>query len=448
MGGVSDPMRVTVIGAGYVGATSAAVLAYLGNQVTCIERDAARLDLWRHGTDPLREPGLADLLHDVDVRFVSDTTELARADVIVVAVGTPMGTAGRPDLAQVDAAAVQIGMHARKGAVVLMRSTVPVGTCDRLQSGALSEQRVVSNPEFLREGHALEDAFFPDRIVAGGPDDVRPVVEELYRRIIDGRDLPGPGRVRPVLLCWMNAVSAELAKYAANGFLATKLSFANEIANLAQTVGADAADVLGSMGLDPRIGWQFLRPGLGWGGSCFPKDTRALQSIADGMGYDFLVLRAAIEQNTRQLRGFAAAIERELPHASRVGLLGLAFKAGTADTRESPAIALARLLVRSGFTVSAYDPAVRDLDGEPGVLVRAGVTEACRDADAVVIATEWPEFAALDLPALRAVTRGDLLFDGRSLISPTTAATAGFRYAGPSGVMPSRASGARLGTAA
>jgi UDPglucose 6-dehydrogenase len=207
------------------------------------------------------------------------------------------------------------------------------------------------------------------------------------------------------------------------------------------------------MGLDPRIGSQFLRPGLGWGGSCFPKDTRALQAIADGMGYDFLVLKAAIEGNMRQLRSFAAAIERVLPRGASVGLLGLTFKAGTADTRESPAIALGQRLLRAGLTVCAYDPAVRELPDEPGIRVRFAIAEACEAVDAVVIATEWPEFAGMDLRALRQVTRGDLLFDGRSLISPASAAAAGFRYASPAGFAdaavestPIRSS--RLGTAA
>jgi nucleotide sugar dehydrogenase len=451
-------MRVTVIGAGYVGAVSAAVLAYLGNRVTCVERDPARLESWRRGTDPLGEPGLADLLREVEVSFAPEESDLASADVILIAVGTPMGGDGRPDLAQIDAAAVQIGARAKRGAVVLMRSTVPVGTCDRLQKGPLQMQRVVSNPEFLREGHALRDAFFPDRIVAGGPLDARTVVEELYRPIIERRGLPrdldgDPRSVPPVPVRWMSAVSAELAKYAANGFLATKLSFANEIANLAHAVGADASAVLGSMGLDPRIGSQFLRPGLGWGGSCFPKDTRALQVIADGMGYDFLVLKAAIDQNVRQLRRFAAAIEGALPRGATVGLLGLTFKAGTADTRESPAIALAQQLLRAGLAVNAYDPALRDLAEEPGIRVRSAIAEACQAVDAVVIATEWPEFAAMDLRALRRLTRGDLLFDGRSLISPAAAATAGFRYAGPAGfadevVNSTPVRGSRLGTAA
>ena len=449
-------MRVSVIGAGYVGAVSAAVLAYLGNDVTCVERSSERLAAWRAQTDPLCEPGLEDLLRQVDVRFVPEPVDLAEADVIVVAVGTPMKSDGRPDLEQVETAAAQIGARARRGAVVLVRSTVPVGTCERLQRGPLRAQLVVSNPEFLREGHAVRDAFLPDRIVAGGPPEARGVVADLYARVIDRLGLP-PGLSRderadgPVPFCWMSAASAELAKYAANGFLATKLSFANEIANLAQAVGADASAVLGSMGLDPRIGSQFLRPGLGWGGSCFPKDTRALQAIADGMGYDFLVLKAAIDQNTRQLRGFASAIERALPHGESVGLLGLAFKAGTADTRESPAIALARLLLRAGFRVRAYDPAVRELPGERGITVRPSAVDACDGVDAVVIATEWPEFARIDLRSLRRATRGDLLFDGRSLITPGAAAAAGFRYAGPAGFVAGATdttTSSRIGTAA
>ena len=449
-------MRVSVIGAGYVGAVSAAVLAYLGNDVTCVERNPERLAAWRAQTDPLCEPGLEDLLRQVDVRFVPEPDDLADADLIVVAVGTPMRSDGRPDLEQVETAAAQIGARAKRGAVVLVRSTVPVGTCERLQRGPLRAQLVVSNPEFLREGHAVRDAFMPDRIVAGGPPEARRIVADLYARVIDRLGLP-PRLSRderadgPVPFCWMSAASAELAKYAANGFLATKLSFANEIANLAQAVGADASAVLGSMGLDPRIGSQFLRPGLGWGGSCFPKDTRALQAIADGMGYDFLVLKAAIDQNTRQLRGFASAIERALPHGESIGLLGLAFKAGTADTRESPAIALARLLLRAGFRVRAYDPAVSELPGDLGITLHQSAVDACDGADAVVIATEWPEFARIDLGSLRRATRGDLLFDGRSLITPGAAAAAGFRYAGPAGFVDGAidtTTSSRIGTAA
>jgi UDPglucose 6-dehydrogenase len=427
-------MRVTVLGAGYVGATSAVVLANLGHDVTCVERDARRLASWRTGNDPLGEPGLAELRAQRDVCFVDDASAIASADVILVAVGTPMGSAGDPDLSQLEGAVAQIQALARTGAIVLMRSTVPVGTCDRLQHGPLRHLRVVSNPEFLREGQAVHDSLFPDRIVAGGPPEARPTFEDLYRRIINGDELDGgDGSRRAVPVLWMSARSAELAKYAANGFLATKLSFVNEIANLAQAVGADASAVLGSMGSDPRIGPHFLRPGLGWGGSCFPKDTRALKVIADGAGYDFVVLRAAIEQNTRQLGRFAAAIERALPERGEVGLLGLAFKAGTPDTRESPALTLARLLIQAGLHVSAYDPAVRKLPEEPNIVLRPSILEACNGVDAVAIATEWPEFADMELAAVRRVTRGDLLFDGRALIAPSRAVAAGFRYQGLSG---------------
>ena len=421
-------MRVSVVGAGYVGTSSAAVLAACGHDVTCVEQNDTRLQRWRRGDDPLGEPGLAELLVRSKVNLVPDPRSIALADVVIVAVGTPPDDRGRPDITQVDAAAVEIAEYARDGTLVLVRSTVPVGTCDRLQNGPLRRLRVVSNPEFLREGRALHDAFFPDRIVAGGPPEAQGAFEELYRRIIEGRDLPGGARGERVPVLWMSARSAELAKYAANGFLATKLSFVNEIANLAFTVGADASSVLGSMAFDPRIGPQYLHPGLGWGGSCFPKDTRALEAIADGAGYDFVVLRAAIEQNTRQLTRFAAAIELAVPSRGRVGMLGLAFKAGTADVRASPAIALARRLSSRGLTVTAFDPAVSAIADEPDVQVRSTVVDACDGADAVAIATEWPEFATIDLRALRRVTRGDLLFDGRCLISPSSAVAAGFRY--------------------
>ena len=421
-------MRVSVVGAGYVGTSSAAVLAACGHDVTCVEQNDTRLQRWRRGDDPLGEPGLAELLVRSKVNFVPDPRSIALADVVIVAVGTPPDDRGRPDITQIDAAAVEIAEYARDGTLVLVRSTVPVGTCDRLQNGPLRRLRVVSNPEFLREGRALHDAFFPDRIVAGGPPEAQGAFEELYRRIIEGRDLPGGARGERVPVLWMSARSAELAKYAANGFLATKLSFVNEIANLAFTVGADASSVLGSMAFDPRIGPQYLHPGLGWGGSCFPKDTRALEAIADGAGYDFVVLRAAIEQNTRQLTRFAAAIELAVPSRGRVGMLGLAFKAGTADVRASPAIALARRLSSRGLTVTAFDPAVSAIADEPDVQVRPTVVDACDGADAVAIATEWPEFATIDLRALRRVTRGDLLFDGRCLISPSSAVAAGFRY--------------------
>lgn len=425
-------MRLTVIGAGYVGLTTALAFALVGHEVVCVERDPDRLARLLRREDPLAEPDVDDLLRVTSVQFVASDPDVDRADVILVAVGTPMRPDGQADLAQVDEVARELAYGARPGTVVAMRSTVPVGTCDRLQSGTLRRQLVVANPEFLREGRALADTFAPTRIVAGGPPAARAIIEALYE------PLRKRGRRASdfVPFIWTTSRSAELAKYAANGFLATKLSFVNEIANLADVVGADAESVLRAMALDPRIGAGHLRPGLGWGGSCFPKDTRALAALAAGEGYDFIVLRAAIEQNNRQLAQFALMIERETPADATIGLLGLAFKAGTADTRESPALALARRLTRTGRRVNAYDPAIRYLGDGAIARVDTDALAACTEADAIVVATEWPEFAALDLYALRQVTRGDLLVDGRAVIDPHRAAAAGFRYRGVGGLSP------------
>ena len=426
-------MRLTVVGAGYVGLASALAFAAVGHEVVCVERDPARLARLRRREDPLGEPGVGELLRQTAVRFVESDPELDHADVVLVAVGTPMRADGHADLAQIDEVSRIVAYDARPGTVVAIRSTIPVGTCDRLQTGVLGHQVVVSNPEFLREGHALEDTFAPTRIVAGGPSAARAIVEALYAPLRERLERSASEALH-VPLVWTTSRSAELAKYAANGFLATKLSFVNEIANLADVVGADAAAVLRTMALDPRIGAGHLRPGLGWGGSCFPKDTRALAALAAGEGYDFIVLRAAIEQNNRQLAQFAYLIERETRADATIGLLGLAFKAGTADTRESPALALARRLARTGRRVNAYDPAIRSTPYAAISRVDSDAFAACAEADAVVVATEWPEFAALDLCALRQVTRGDLLVDGRAVIDPVRAAAAGFRYRGVSGL--------------
>ncbi len=422
-------MRLTVIGAGYVGLTSALAFGAAGHDVVCVERDPGRLATLRRREDPLGEPEVAPLLRHTPVRFVEVDPELDRAEIVLVAVGTPTRRDGHADLTQVYDACRAVAYGARPGTVVAIRSTVPVGTCDHLQADVLRHQLVVSNPEFLREGHALEDTLGPTRIVAGGPPAARAVIEELYAPIRE-RAARNGGATGPVPLLWMTSRSAELAKYAANGFLATKLSYVNEVANLADVVGADAAAVLGSMALDPRIGAGHLRPGLGWGGSCFPKDTRALAALAAGEGYDFVIIKAAIEQNNRQLAEFAMILERETPADATIGLLGLAFKAGTADTRESPALALACRLASTGRRVNAYDPAVRDVPESAIARLDADAFAACADADAVVVATEWPEFADLDLVALRRVTSGDLLVDGRAVIDPRRAAAAGFRYRG------------------
>jgi UDPglucose 6-dehydrogenase len=430
-------MRVTVIGAGYVGLSSALAAAHIGHHVRVLEKDQRRIRLLDAGIDPLDEPNFPELLSSTSPLFTADAaTACAQADVILVAVGTPLLPDGSADLSAVFEAAEVIAAHAPH-ATVFIRSTVPVGTADRLQAGVLRSARVVSNPEFLREGSALHDALTPERIVAGGSAESRPIVEELYGPIIRQR-FPTVGDVSPsadpVPLCWMDRRSAELTKYAANAFLATKLSYVNEIANIASVVGADIRAITHALGLDPRIAPAYLRPGIGWGGACFPKDVRALQAFANDEGYDFTLLRAVIEQNNQQLRRFFALLDNEFVGRTdvRIGLLGLAFKSDTADTRESPAVALAKLMVARGWEVTAYDPAVRTIvpDLPASVRIAPSPLSAAIGADALVVATEWPEFANLDLRYLRGLMRGDVLFDGRCIIEPAICTAAGLRYYG------------------
>lgn len=430
-------MRVTVIGAGYVGLASALVAAHIGHEVRVLEKDQRRVRLLHAGIDPLDEPNFSDLLSSASPIFTDDAASACmNTEVVLVAVGTPLLADGSADLSAVFEAANVIAAHAPR-ATVFIRSTVPVGTADRLQAGALRSARVVSNPEFLREGSALADALTPDRIVAGGSPDARAIVEELYGPIIRqqfrvvGEVLPRADRVP---LCWMDRRSAELTKYAANAFLATKLSYVNEIANIASVVGADIRAITHALGLDPRIAPAYLRPGIGWGGACFPKDVRALQAFANDKGYDFTLLRAVIEQNNQQLRRFFADLEGKFDDRSdvRIGLLGLAFKSNTADTRESPAVALAKLMLARGWQVTAYDPAVRSAvpDLPASVRIAPSPISAAIGADALVVATEWPEFSSLDLRYLRGLMRGDVLFDGRCIIEPADCTAAGLRYYG------------------
>lgn len=430
-------MRVTVIGAGYVGLASALAAAHIGHQVRVLEKDQRRVRLLQGGIDPLEEPNFSELLSLASPLFTDDpASACANADVILVAVGTPNLPDGSADLSAVFEAADAIAAYAPH-ATVLIRSTVPVGTADRLQGGVLRSAGVVSNPEFLREGSALGDALTPERIVAGGSAETRAVVEELYGPIIRQEFRPIGGlspSAAPVPLCWMDRRSAELTKYAANAFLATKLSYVNEIANIASVVGADIRAITHALGLDPRIAPAYLRPGIGWGGACFPKDIRALQAFANDHGYDFTLLRAVIEQNNQQLPRFFALLENEFGGRSdvRIGLLGLAFKSNTADTRESPAVALAKLMVARGWDVTAYDPAVRTAvpDLPASVRIAPSALSTALGADALVVATEWPEFANLDLRYVRGRMRGDVVFDGRCIIDPAVCTAAGLRYYG------------------
>jgi UDPglucose 6-dehydrogenase len=428
-------MRVAVVGAGYVGLTTALVAEHGGFDVRVLDANEDRVQLLNHGKDPLGEPHIAKLLETTKIVFTAGPRlALAGADVIVLAVGTPRLADGRADLSAVFAAARDIAIYAAPAAI-LVRSTVPVGTGDRLQQGILGGFRVISNPEFLREGSAVADALYPSRVVAGGTAEDQALVEEFYGPILR-QDYSSVGELRrgsdPVPFCWMDRRSAELTKYAANAFLATKLSFVNEIANVAGVVGADIRAIAGALGLDPRIAPAFLRPGIGWGGSCFPKDVRALEAFANDEGYDFTLLRAVIDQNNSQLERFLSLIASKLADTTsvRIGMLGLAFKSNTADCRESPAVALANLMIERGWEVAAYDPRVSERPTELSPLVRIATSAASAAiaADAIVAATEWPEFAAADLGLLRELMRGDAIFDGRCVIDPARSKAAGLRY--------------------
>jgi UDPglucose 6-dehydrogenase len=380
---------------------------------------------------------LVEMIERGTITFTTDPQKAYDgAEAILIAVGTPTTPQGHPDLSQLESAVDAIAATARTCAVIV-RSTVPVGTGDRLQAEALSRFVVIANPEFLREGHAIEDSLRPDRIVGGGNDNARDLLAALYRRVIDQSFAP-VGALLPaenaVPFFWMDRRSAELAKYAANAFLATRLSFVNEIANVAAQVGADIRAITRVIGADPRIGPAFLRPGIGWGGSCFPKDARALAEFALDSGYDFMLLRAVIGQNNQQVARSAALIREALGARSdtRIGLLGLAFKSGTADVRESPAIALANLLLAEGWAVRAFDPRVATgTAGVPeGIEIVSSIEAAASGADALVIATEWPEFATADFAALARTMRGDLVFDGRCIADPARVTVAGLRYLG------------------
>ena len=437
--------RITVIGTGYVGAVTSTCLAWLGHEVIGLDADPARAGQLALGQLPFYEPGLAELLTETlatgRLSFTDQAAEaLTDADVVFLCVGTPTGVAGLPDLGQVESAARAIAPHLRPGSVVVNKSTVPVGCGNwvrTLLEEALPRQgrpafSVVSNPEFLREGCALDDFLYPDRIVLGGDDAGVEKVVELYRPVLEQSFPSGRPASRPQLIT-TELTSAEMIKYAANAFLATKISFANEIANVCELVGADVRQVLPAIGADHRIGQDFLSPGLGWGGSCFGKDVAALMATGQEYGYSANLLRATVEINGAQRSGVIRKLQRELHvlKGRRIALLGLAFKPGTDDLRDAPALDIARRLLAAGALVSAYDPVVKRLPEDlESVRLAADPYEAADEVDAVVLATEWAEFAHLDAVLLRQSMRGDLLLDGRNVLDGTTLADAGLRLVG------------------
>jgi len=434
-------MKIAMVGSGYVGLVSGACLADFGHDIVCIDKDPAKIERLRAGEMPIYEPGLAELVQrNVAGGRLSFTTDLpagiSGASAIFIAVGTPSRRGdGHADLSFVNAVAAEVGEHLDAPAVIVTKSTVPVGTGDEVErilreSGAAVRFAVASNPEFLREGAAIGDFKRPDRIVIGTDDEwARGVMREVYRPLFLNR--------APIL--FTSRRSAELIKYAANAFLATKITFINEIADLCERVGGDVQDVARGIGLDNRIGSKFLHAGPGFGGSCFPKDTLALLKTAEDNDSPLRIVEAVVKVNDSRKRAMGRKVIEALGGANgesvrgkRVALLGLTFKPNTDDMRDAPSIAIAQALIDAGVEVTAYDPEGMALAAPlmPGVAMTTNAYAAAEGADAVVIVTEWDAFRALDFARLRQVANAPVLVDLRNIYDAEEVRAAGFEYSG------------------
>jgi UDPglucose 6-dehydrogenase len=402
-------------------------LAELDHAVVGADIDAQKISTLQSGVSPLDESGITDalgrLLKSKTLSFSTDVmASVANASIVFLCLPTPQGDDGSADLSFIENVARAIGSHLSSDAVVVNKSTVPVGTSVQVAKWLGREDiSVVSNPEFLRQGTALQDFLHPNRIVVGG-DNTTAVekVASLYSKI----DAP---------ILRMNAASAEALKYAANSFLATKLTFVNAIADICELVGADIFDVVGGLGMDPRIGDQFLNPGPGWGGSCFPKDTRALVKIAEEQGYDFALLRGVIQTNDEQYERIALKVVDVCGGSvsgKTIAAWGLTFKAHTDDLRDSPSIAILTLLHKMGATIRAYDASARAVEQYPWIERCSSALEACAGADALAVLTEWPEFARVDPTAVVSALRSAAVVDGRNVLNIDAWKSAGFEYRG------------------
>ena len=438
-------MRVSIFGTGYVGLVTGTCLAEVGHQVVCVDVDAAKVAGLRNGVIPIYEPGLEPMVKanhaSGRLHFTTDAAEaIAHAEVVFIAVGTPPDEDGSADLQYVLAVARTIGRHLQHPLVVVDKSTVPVGTADRVRAAIAAELaardvqvgfEVVSNPEFLKEGDAVADCMRPDRIVVGADSaDAVAVMRRLYAPFNRNHD-------RFVV---MDVRSAELTKYAANAMLATKISFMNEVANIAERVGADVEAVRKGIGSDPRIGWHFIYPGAGYGGSCFPKDVRALGRIAEQVGYDAPLLRAVEAVNERQKNTLFTKLADHFGGAGglagrTIAVWGLAFKPNTDDLREAPSRSLIEALWQHGARVQAYDPVAMDemrrLYGPRADLALASNKYSVLEgADALAICTEWQQFRAPDFDEMASLLQAKVIADGRNLYPPDRLRAAGWHYYG------------------
>ncbi len=444
-------MRIAVVGSGYVGLVAGACFADLGHDVILVDNDQQKLAALRNGQIPIHEKFLPELLgrhRGHRLTFSDDVKEAARlSSVIFVAVGTPPTESGEADLSYVESVAREISGGINDYKVVVEKSTVPVYTSDWvrriiLRNGTDPELfDVSSNPEFLREGTAVTDFLFPDRIVIGCDSD-RPadVLREVYAPLTNGSyyqradAIPQPDRASiPPPLIVTSTKSAELIKHASNAFLAMKISFINAVASVCESVGANVSQVVHGVGTDSRIGSRFLNPGIGYGGSCFPKDVMAFRAVAREGGYDFRLLDEVMRINEDQRQRFLRKVHRALwtLRGKNLGVLGLAFKGGTDDIRESPALSLVQALLQEGSKITAYDPAAMERAKEvmpSGVRFANSAYEAAHDADALLILTEWEEFANLDLNRLRQELKYPIVIDGRNLYDPEVMAAQGFTY--------------------
>lgn len=413
-----------MIGTGYVGLTTGACFAHLGHDVVCADIDVGKIRSLQTGDVPIHEAGLEELvregLESGRLSFVVDSADaVCGADFVYLCVPTPQSDGGSVDLKHLKAAAAEISAHIRHGAIVVNKSTVPVGSTLLVEEAMdRPDIAVVSNPEFLREGTAISDFLNPDRVVIGADEPtVADRVADLHSSI-----------AAPVMIT--DPASAETAKYAANAFLATKLSFVNTIAAVCEAVGADVDDVLTAMGYDQRIGGEFLVPGPGWGGSCLPKDTRAIISMADDAGYDFSLMRGVLKANDEQFKRVVDKVESVVSlSGATVALFGLAFKAGTDDTRNSPALEIAGLLLDQGAKVRAHDPAVAAV-GIDEITVLDDPYAAADGADVLVVVTEWDEFRLLDLDKIAEAMVSHHVVDARNIMDREALLSRGFTYQG------------------
>jgi UDPglucose 6-dehydrogenase len=452
-------MRVCVIGTGYVGLVTGVCLAHIGHQVICVDNNEEKVKLMKSGQSPIYEPGLSELMQSATeagrLEFTADLGfGVKHGEILFVAVGTPPLPTGESDTRYVEAVARGIGAHLDSGfRVIVNKSTVPIGSgdwvrrivLDGLAERQLSEQttgngsdvnfEVISNPEFLREGSAIYDTFNPDRIVLGGNSEKAiAMMQELYRPIVE-RKFSENSSLPPVPVVVTDLSSAEMIKYAANAFLATKISFINEVANICDRVGANVTQVAKGIGLDSRIGNKFLNAGIGWGGSCFPKDVSALIHTAADYGYTTELLNAAVNVNTRQRVIVIEKLQQELKilKGKVIGLLGLTFKPDTDDMRDAPALNIIEQLNRLGAKVKAYDPIVSASGlshGLSGVLIETDPQRLADACDALVIVTEWQEFLKLDYGQMSKLMVNPVIIDGRNFLDKNALEKAGFRYIG------------------